>query len=120
MASLNMGKYHKFDEETLNLVLNDWGFGNYALGHIDDNGFFLVCYVGRTIEQSLKVRLGQHIGEDNARYTHFKFSYAETPLDAYLKECENYHDFGENRRLDNERHPQKLKNDDTLCPVCEE
>jgi hypothetical protein len=52
--------------------------GNYALGHTDDKGTFIVEYIGRSdtdLNQELKARL-------DAKYKKFKYSYASSPKDA--------------------------------------
>lgn len=118
--SLDMKGPYDFDSETIDSILDDKSIGNYALGHLNEKGTFIVCYVGRATEQSVKDRLKQHIGEHPKIYKLFKYSYAGSPKEAYLKECKNYHDFGEDRCLYNENHPAKLSGDATPCPVCGE
>lgn len=120
MATLNMDGPYFFNEDIIDNVLNDTSIGNYALGYINDKGTFVVCYVGRSTDQPLKDRLKQHIGENPQKYKRFKYSYAKTKKEAYLKECKNYHDFGGKESLQNENHPAKLPDDETPCPVCGE
>ena len=48
------------------------------------------------------------------RYERFKFSYADTPEEAYKKECKNYQDFGGDKgKLINDRYPQAPDYDET-------
>ena len=38
---------------------------------------------------------------------------------AFEKECQNYHDFGGSKKLDNKIHPDRPKDKDYECPVCD-
>jgi hypothetical protein len=53
----------------------------------------------------------------DGRYTHFRFSYAASPQEAFEKECCNYHDFGGSYGLDNERHPAPSEGESWKCPM---
>jgi hypothetical protein len=53
----------------------------------------------------------------DGRYTHFEFSYAASAKAAFVKECQNYHDFGGSYGLDNERHPSPSEGESWKCPV---
>lgn len=88
--------------------------GNYALGRIEEKAF-IVAYVGRS-DTDLNSRLKDWVGD----YPYFKWSYASSEKVAYNKECKNYHDFGENRLLDNISHPAKPDGKDWKCEVCGE
>ena len=100
----------KIDEEVTKKAA-----GNYALGYKNEESVFIVKYVGRA-DSDLNKRLKDHIGEN---YKYFKYSYATSPKAAFEKECENYHDFGENKKLDNEIHPDRPSNSkDWSCPRC--
>ena len=87
--------------------------GNYAYGHQDKKGIFIVQYVGRS-DTDLNSRIKHGIG----KYSMFKFSYASSAKEAFERECKNYHDFGGDRWLDNEMHPDRPKNTDYECPIC--
>lgn len=100
---------NKIDEEVAQTSA-----GNYALGYVNDEGTFIVQYVGRA-DSDINARLKQHIGE---KYKRFKFSYATSPKAAFEKECHNYHDFGGREKLDNEIHPDRPKNSSWKCPCC--
>jgi len=115
MATLNMDGPFRLDGESISKEIGRTSAGNYALGRVDDQGTFRVKYVGRA-DSNLKDRLKQHVTES---YTHFKFSYATSPKAAFEKECQNYHDFGANEKLDNKIHPDRPSNSkDWSCPVC--
>ena len=120
MPRLKMTGPFDFDEETINNTVDENSIGNYALGYKNDEGTFVVCYVGRATDQPLRERLKQHLGEHFKTFKMFKYSYAGSKIEAYLKECNNYHDFGGKEHLYNEYHPAKLEDDDTPCPVCGE
>jgi hypothetical protein len=50
----------------------------------------------------------------------FKYSYASSPKEAYEKECYNYHNFVRSKKLTNDVHPEKSRNENWKCPVCSE
>jgi len=56
------------------------------------------------------------IGVD-AGYTHFEFGYAPSAEDAFLTECERYHELGGISGLDNERHPAPPHGAACTCPA---
>ena len=87
--------------------------GNYALGHNEKNTF-IVKYVGRS-DDDLNKRLKDWVGD----FERFKYSYATSPKAAFEKECRNYHDFGENKNLNNEYHPDRPDESTWKCPVCD-
>ena len=116
MASLDMKGPYSFNREKVNEIVTRTTAGNYALGYLNEKNTFIVQYVGRA-DSDVRGRLLQHVGED---YSHFKYSYAISPKDAFEKECKNYHDFGENKKLKNEIHPDRPSNSKAWkCPVCE-
>lgn len=124
MVTLNMGRSYDLTYDEINNNIADNRVGNYAYGFINDNGLFVVRYVGRS-DNDLKERIKHGINDmennPSLRYERFKFSYAETIKEAYEKECRNYHDFGGDRGLlYNEKHPSKPAGVDWLCPICEE
>lgn len=83
--------------------------GNYALGNIIDRVFTFI-YIGRS-DEDLNVRLKDHIG----KALHFKASYASSPVEAYHKECQHFHNFP---TIYNKVHPAKPANTKVLCKVC--
>ena len=121
MATLSMGRSYELTYDEINRNIGDNRIGNYAFGYINERGFFVVRYVGRS-DSDLKTRIKHGITDmENAptcRYERFKFSYAETAKEAYEKECRNYHDFGGSQKLLNIDHPAKPANSNETCPVC--
>lgn len=117
MLSLNMEKGpYLLTEQDIDANVKDT-IGNYAIG-VYHNKEFTVKYVVRS-DTNLNQRLKDHVGKKG--YRHFKFSYAENAIQAYQKECLNYHDFIDvGRRLDNAIHPDKPENrpDWLKCPRC--
>lgn len=114
MATLNMDGPYTFDPYTINQKVTKKSAGNYALGYKKDDGTFIVCYVGRS-DSDLNSRLHTQLIEHPHKM--FKFSYAKSSIEAFAKECQNYHDFGGSNSLENEIHPDKpyaICN----CPVC--
>jgi hypothetical protein len=115
MASLGMEGPYDFTSSEIDRVVTRTSPGNYALGYKNDEGTFIVLYVGRSdidVNEELKARL-------DSRYKHFKYSYATSPKAAFEKECRNYHDFGGSEKLDNKIHPSRPAKTDWKCPVCD-
>ena len=114
MATLNMNGPYELTIEKIDEVITKTSAGNYALGYVK-NKKFIVQYVGRA-DSDLNDRLKDHIDEE---YEMFKYSYATSPMAAFKKECENYHDFGENKKLDNKIHPDRPDGSSWKCPKCD-
>ena len=115
MASLHMSGPYPLTTEDIDNRIPIGSIGNYAYGYLDEKNVFRVQYVGRS-DTDLNDRIKHGVGQ----YKLYKFSLAETVKDAFEKECRNYHDFGENRSLDNAIHPDKPENKNYKCPVCEQ
>jgi len=116
MATLNMDGPFTFSSDIIDKIITRTSAGNYALGFKNDEGTFIVNYVGRA-DSDVNKRLKDHIGEN---YKLFKYSYATSPKAAFEKECENYHDFGGSDSLDNKIHPDRPSNSkDWSCPKCD-
>ena len=112
MVSLFMKGPYNLSTEKVDELITARSPGNYALGHVEGHAF-IVRYIGRS-DFDLRGRLKDWL----EKYTFFKWSYASSVKEAYEKECQNYHDFGENRMLENRYHPAKLDGKDWKCPVC--
>ncbi len=115
MASLGMEGSYNFTSTEIDRVVKRTSPGNYALGYIDDDGKFVVRYVGRSdsdINKELKARL-------TLNHKKFKYCYATSPKAAFEKECHNYHDFGGSKDLENEVHPSRPAGAGWKCPVCD-
>lgn len=116
--TLNMGSPHQLTHWTVDDQVSSGRKGNYALGYMseEDGTTFIVCYVGRS-DSDLNERLHQWVDEE--RHPVFKFSYAESAKEAFLKECRNYHDFGGPvGKLGNKNHPDRPNGTDLKCPRC--
>ena len=113
MASLNMIGPFKLNAERVDEIINKGIPGNYAYGHLKENGRFVVEYVGRS-DTDLNDRIKHGIGS----YDMFKYSYASNIKEAFEKECKNYHDFGGWDSLDNIYHPARPEGTDYKCPIC--
>lgn len=118
MKTLDMDGPFSLTNEEIDRRIASGKPGNYAYGRKDEEGAFLVQYVGRS-DTDLNDRIKHGIKDG---YKLFKFSYASTPKEAYEKECRNYHDFGGDRgKLHNEIHPAKPERRLFLsCPHCDE
>ncbi len=115
MASLSMNGPYPLTAPTIAQIVPRMSPGNYALGYERD-GTFIVRYVGCS-DSDVNSRLDDWVGV-NERYLEFKFSYASSAKGAFEKECRNYHDFTEKRKLDNDRHPDAPEDTPWRCPVC--
>ena len=113
MALLNMNGPYSLNREEIDKQVTQKSAGNYALGKVSDK-VFIVNYVGRS-DEDLNKRLKDWVDD---KYRDFKYSYASSPKKAFEKECSNYHDFGESKKLDNDKHPQRPKEANWKCPVC--
>lgn len=116
--SLNLymdGPYSLNSDEIKNLV-KEKSIGNFALGQMDNQGKFVVTFVGRS-DKDLQDTILQYVFSD--KFQCFKFSYAENPKQAFEKECMNFHDFGEDIKLLNTEHPQPPKDKFCECPYCD-
>lgn len=123
MASLNMVGPYILTEDEINTKIESDRIGNYALGYLNGKRVFVVKYVGRS-ETDLRTRIKHGLIDRRTnqlifRYELFKFCYANTPMEAYIKECKNYHDFGGNRgKLLNTNHPDAPNGVKMDCPFC--
>ncbi|GAA4279307.1 hypothetical protein [Aquimarina mytili] len=113
MAQLNMNGSYELTNEKVDEEVTKTSAGNYALGYVKEKTFW-VKYVGRA-DIDLNDRLKSWVG----KYERFKFSYASSPKAAFEKECNNYHDFGGKKSLDNKIHPDRPDDSNWKCPVCD-
>lgn len=116
MATLRMGReVYDFNSQTIDKKVKPKLVGNYALGYIGERGGFVPKYVGRS-DTDLKAELEKRLSDrEFGKYKKFKFSYEDSRKAAYEKECQNYHDFDEDK-LDNKKHPDKPDGTDYPCP----
>lgn len=120
-----MGQSYELSEEIINQIIEPNRIGNYAYGYLNDNGSFIVKYVGRSdsdLKSRIKHGLQDRLNDESCKkYERFKFSYASSVKEAYDKECRNYHDFGgDEGLLNNVKHPDKPAKQDYKCPICGE
>lgn len=105
---------YKLNEAIIDMKVTRKSPGNYALGRKDDQGKFLVGYVGRS-DDDVKERLKGWVGK--TRRPLFKFSFATSAKAAFKKECNNYHDFDP---YGNTSHPAQPEGTNWKCPRCNE
>jgi hypothetical protein len=117
MAKTSLFGPFNVNTESIDTNVVGVGSGVYALGHnANNNSVFIVQYVGRS-DTDLNDRLKKHLNEG---YLLFKYGFLETAKESFNKECQLWHDFGEDKLIDNKIHPDKGINKDWLCPVCGE
>ena len=121
MPTLNMSGPYPFNSTGIDKNVQEGTIGNYALGQTNDKNTFTVYYVGRSLD--VRKRLHEHLNnptENWSKVHQFKFSKAADEVEAYKKECQNWHDFGgETGQLRNDIHPAKPEGQTNLkCPVC--
>lgn len=109
-------------EEGLEAIPEDIIHGNYRIGLLGTLfGHFYVKYIGRA-DHGLKNRVGQHLDdfikdliEKNPGKVYFSFNEEINELDAYNRECQDFHDFDPEL---NDYHPAKPAGIITLCKIC--
>ena len=107
------------DNDIKTVVSADIGCGNYRIGKITDSDLFMPFYVGRVTGGNLRDRLIEHIAEYGTDEIYFNFEIASSVLEAYEKECHDYHSFLDgNGYLRNKIHPAKPDKLNTKCPIC--
>jgi hypothetical protein len=84
--------------------------GVYVLGHTTDEGKFRIQYIGRS-DSDVRETLRGYIGSNSS----FKYGYYPSSKDAFLKECDLYHDFSP---PGNKIHPDRPKTSSLECPRC--
>lgn len=123
MATLNMGNSYPLTLQDIETRIKPGRIGNYAYGYINNNGAFIVKYVGRSdsdLHERIKHGLKDMEENPSLKYERFKFSYAETIEEAYRKECQNYHDFkGDKGWLANKAHPSSPVGMELRCTICD-
>jgi hypothetical protein len=113
MANAGLLGPYPLTAAALELTLAETRPGAYALGRISKDGStFLISYVGRS-DTDVRKRLRDWVGA----YPHFKYEFFASPKDAFRKECNLFHDFGETT-LDNPAHPARPSGTSWTCPRC--
>jgi len=103
---------HNLTADGVAAAVKGVGPGAYVLGTLKTDGVFYVSYVGRS-DSDLAARVLDHVAKP---YAHFKYGFYSTAVEAFKKECQLYHDFGQ-LALDNECHPAKPRGTWHSCPV---
>lgn len=113
MPSTGLHGPHGLTTATIDTVVKGVGPGAYALGRNTSTGFY-VDYVGRS-DTDLNDRLKDWV---TSKYTDFMYGFLPSAKDAFLKECQLYHDFGGGtQNLDNDVHPARPQGTNLTCPV---
>lgn len=109
---MSIGDCILLKEKEIKESVKEGSIGNYWLF----DGTLGIRYVGRS-DTDLQKRLLDHVNEPH--YKSFKFSYADSPEEAYYKECKQYHEYEKSGKLRNEKHPDCPDGMGHLrCPVC--
>lgn len=88
--------------------------GAYALGRGEP---FRLEYVGRS-DNCLQTRLAAH--NHLYAFDYFIFRYAETPFEAFVRECELFHALEQSTpNMMNKYHPAAPAGSGARCPYCE-
>lgn len=120
-------------EKSLELIPDEAKFGNYRIGIVDGDEFY-VRYFGRSDDNQggLRQRIKDHVGNtitNRAKRVYnnsyfFWFEVKSSAKEAYEQECKDYHAIkvpDEDNFVDNEKHPDKPNGmSNLLCPGCKE
>jgi hypothetical protein len=96
--------------EHIRAAVGSVGPGAYALGYAASDGGFCVLMVGRS-DTDVGSKLIDQIGTQSL----FKFIRSVSPMTAFEKECELFHDFNP---PSNRRHPERTSGTKWTCPRC--
>lgn len=124
-------KVYEYNEQNLKLVIpQDIVHGNYRFGYIDEDGCFIVFYIGRA-DNGLLERMQEHWtafskNEEFDMYKecdiYFSFVKQDSAENSYHCECEEYHRFDDGKKglgaFLNKYHPAIPKDSDEHCPIC--
>lgn len=109
---MSIGDCILLKEKEIKESVKEGSIGNYWL--FDET--LGIRYVGRS-DTDLQKRLLDHVNE--RPYKSFKFSYADSPEEAYFIECKQYHRYIGSGKLRNEKHPDCPDGMGHLrCPEC--
>lgn len=93
---------------------------NYRIGRLSNLGYSVI-YVGRVDnrqDRGLKDRMIEHL-DDFEGDCYFEWNESASILDAYKKECKDYHYWSSFGTLENSIHPRKPNSSFfTICPIC--
>jgi hypothetical protein len=113
--------YHDFTSGHIDLLITENRAGNYLLGNfalLNGEKVFHVKYVGRS-DSDVKSKLKSHLNDIRfSKIKKFAFQYADSPDKAFEQECADYHGYGEDQDLMNDKHPGKPAGSFRKCPIC--
>lgn len=92
---------------------------NYRIGRQNDQKYEVI-YVGRVDirqDRGLKDRMIEHLNEFEGN-CFFEWNEERNVIDAYTRECLDYHCWSEAGNLENQIHPGKPTGYYKICPVC--
>lgn len=92
---------------------------NYRIGRLDDQDYEVI-YVGRVDirqDRGLKDRMIEHLDEFEGN-SYFEWNEARNVIDAYIRECLDFHCWNNIGDLENQVHPRKPAGYQKMCPVC--
>lgn len=112
MASSGLHGPYRLDVGTIDQMVPRAAPGAYALGTERGATFYVAC-VGRS-DEDVAAKLKQHVGS----YVHFKYRFMDSAHEAFVKECQLYHDFGPDG-LHNAGHPERAAGSQWACPHCD-
>ncbi|MDR1204687.1 MAG: hypothetical protein LBL26_04285 [Peptococcaceae bacterium] len=115
--------FHDFTSDNIDCVITEAHPGNYVLGSValfNGDKTFLVKYVGRS-DSDVHSKLKMHLNDIRfGKIKKFAFQYADSPNEAFERECMDYHRYGESQELMNGGHPGKPQGSYRKCPICHE
>jgi hypothetical protein len=97
-------------KDGINSAVPNTSAGVYALGYVQGNTFY-IQRVGRS-----DVNLNKRIHDYEGQYKQFKAAYSTSPYQAFLGECELWHEYGNS--TNNPLHPDRPAGTDWKCPRC--
>jgi len=103
---------HSLDHETIDKVVSKVARGVFVIGNTGRDGKFYIDRVGRS-DTGLRQALYDCIGTDSQ----FKFQLFLNPADAYVLECDIFHDFRPPMTI---RHPESPIGRGLRCRRCGE
>jgi hypothetical protein len=110
VALPNLSGPYALTNDGIDSAVKQTSAGAYALGYLQGNTYY-IQRVGRS-DVDLNKRLHDYVGD----YKQFKAAYSSSPYQAFLAECELWHEYG--NRTSNPLHPDRPNGTDWKCPRC--
>ena len=114
MIELTMEEIYPLNNAIIDRLIPPNTLGNYVLGYRYGENEIQIKYVGRS-DTDLNRRLKEHLSDP---YDAFMFNVQNTPEEAYIEECWNWHGCDGEEWLDNKIHPDRPEGCTESCPVC--